>query len=679
MTAGRADERGHLKRAGIAYWLCMRGHKGARLPARWLEAPVAWEVMSGFATPPRRTLRIRPGDRVIWYATGKQKVFGIATVVDEPVNRTGHDQQEGRWPWLVPTRTEFVIDDLDDAPTLADAGLGGFWVQRMSYRELTAEQFAALEGVIRPLARPAPPPPSELPPAPAAVPTSAPCAPGHVFVTRGDLTTLACDAWLLPTDRFLTIEMPWRAHVPDGSAPRPAEWGDAVRSVPTRADGHGPWLTDVGGVPGSAVEWYLDAVRQFVHRAAATLPHTAVDRRERRLIALPLVGTRAGGARAVSGEMTTGLIRVLIEVASETGMDIALVTHTDAAYAAAQATRRRREQAGDQLWAALSPDLEATARSLAQHAQAGELVLFLGAGVSVPAGLPTWNALLAGLARDVDYPAERRAQLLALPAVDAARLIELHAGGAKTLAPLIAARFAVDQCALGHTLLAGLGVHEVVTTNYDTLYELARRGAGSPVAVLPYRAALGPEGWLLKLHGCITRPDDIVLTRDDYLRYESRRAALAGIVQALLITRHMLFVGFSLTDDNFHRIVYEVRTAIGAEHRQRLGTALLLKEDPTQAELWSQDLSLTAMAPLDTDTSTSSRRLEIFLDRLLYETSDNSAHLLNPDFAGVLTPAERALSDVLRPVLEAGDEVREARVWRKVTDLLADLGGNVEG
>jgi hypothetical protein len=29
----------------------------------------------------------------------------------------------------------------------------------------------------------------------------------------------------------------------------------------------------------------------------------------------------------------------------------------------------------------------------------------------------------------------------------------------------------------------------------------------------------------------------------------SRRAALAGIVQALLVTRHMLFVGFSLRDD----------------------------------------------------------------------------------------------------------------------------------
>lgn len=42
--------------------------------------------------------------------------------------------------------------------------------------------------------------------------------------------------------------------------------------------------------------------------------------------------------------------------------------------------------------------------------------------------------------------------------------------------------------------------------------------------------------------------------QQDYMRYQTRRSALSGIVQGLLITRHMLFIGFSLRDDNFHRI-----------------------------------------------------------------------------------------------------------------------------
>ena len=52
-----------------------------------------------------------------------------------------------------------------------------------------------------------------------------------------------------------------------------------------------------------------------------------------------------------------------------------------------------------------------------------------------------------------------------------------------------------------------------------------------------------------------------VFPHDDYLDYSAGRRALAGIVQSMLITRHMLFVGFSLRDDNFHQIAYDVRKA----------------------------------------------------------------------------------------------------------------------
>jgi len=46
--------------------------------------------------------------------------------------------------------------------------------------------------------------------------------PGHLFITRGDLTALACDAWLVPTDASLAIEHHWVAHVA-----RPLPSGDA--------------------------------------------------------------------------------------------------------------------------------------------------------------------------------------------------------------------------------------------------------------------------------------------------------------------------------------------------------------------------------------------------------------------------------------------------------------------
>jgi hypothetical protein len=58
----------------------------------------------------------------------------------------------------------------------------------------------------------------------------------------------------------------------------------------------------------------------------------------------------------------------------------------------------------------------------------------------------------------------------------------------------------------------------------------------------------------------------LVLTRRDYERFEaSRLCTLSGLVQANLMTSHFLFVGFSLTDPNYLRILNEVRHALNPD------------------------------------------------------------------------------------------------------------------
>ena len=75
------------------------------------------------------------------------------------------------------------------------------------------------------------------------------------------------------------------------------------------------------------------------------------------------------------------------------------------------------------------------------------------------------------------------------------------------------------------------------------------------------------------------------LRREDYIRYAERRAALAGIVQSLLITKHLLFIGFSLVDDNFFQIISAVKKALTAEDPSsftsgRFGTSLNVVANP---------------------------------------------------------------------------------------------------
>ena len=108
------------------------------------------------------------------------------------------------------------------------------------------------------------------------------------------------------------------------------------------------------------------------------------------------------------------------------------------------------------------------------------------------------------------------------------------------------------QHAVGHALLASLGVKRMVTTNFDRCMELAlETPAAKDFRVLTRQLARGSSPWLLKLNGDIHQPGSMVLTTDDLKRHPNERRALEGVVQSLLLTSHLLFVGFSLTDKNF--------------------------------------------------------------------------------------------------------------------------------
>lgn len=244
-------------------------------------------------------------------------------------------------------------------------------------------------------------------------------------------------------------------------------------------------------------------------------------------------------------------------------------------------------------------------------------------------------------------------------------------------------RLTESSYSLAHSLLASLPVAEVATTNYDRLFETASEDAGRKVSVLPYRPNPALDRWLLKLHGCVTKPEDIVLTRSDYLRYSERRAALAGIVQALLITRHMLFVGFSLTDGNFHRIADEVRRAVSSDEAGHggfnFGTALLLGDDRLLEELWQPDLACVSVAEDagGDNLAAAARQLDIFLDLLLALGTDNTAHLLDESYDDVLGPGEKEVRERLL-TLQRGlsPEAAETGAWAAVEELLQRFGAD---
>jgi len=304
----------------------------------------------------------------------------------------------------------------------------------------------------------------------------------------------------------------------------------------------------------------------------------------------------------------------------------------------------------------------------------------------VGAGLPMWDDLLERLGDRAGLTLAEQTQLRKLGELDRGEYVaqRLQTRGTKVGVEIASVLEAYERVGLGHCLLAGLPCTESVTTNYDELFERACADIGRPAAVLPYAPATQATRWLLKMHGCVSHADDIVLTRKNYLRYAERNAALAGIVQAMLITKHMLFLGFSLRDDNFLRIVDQVRRAVHPDGTEptdgadRLGSAIMLFNNPLLSDLWRNEIDWVCLGDETLDGPAAGRRFEIFLDYLSFRSS-SQGHLLDARFEGVLSEEDRALRALLAPILRASLEARKSPAWPAVRDLLVRLGGTIDG
>ncbi|CAB4949465.1 unannotated protein [freshwater metagenome] len=501
----------------------------------------------------------------------------------------------------------------------------------------------------------------------------------HLFVTRGDLTHLHCDAWVLPTDREGTVTAPWvdalerlgrgRADAYGGRLDEVArrdlaESGAAVLRAPSATD-PGVVACDTavahGDVAACAQAASVAIARvSAMAEAVADRPTRSLEQpRSRALVALPTVGVGAGGGRDVRGAVLAGQIEAALgTLSAEEGPDVVLVCFDHEHYAAAQRARAATG-VGDVLSAALGADLHARIETLAGHARAGRLVPFVGAGVSMGAGLPSWIGLLDELIDRAGMEADRAA-LDRVDLRDRAALIQSRLGAGELERILLQRLTSASRVALQHQLLASLPVHEAASTNWDDLFEQAWRNAGADrVAQLPFDGQTGAEHWIVKLHGTVRdgHLHGVVLTRDDYLRFGAERNALAGIVQSLLLTRHMLFVGFGLSDETFHRIAHDVRQVLregsGIGRPGAYATSLSPSRQTVTSELWKGQLDVVSTRrPEDGEgrpgTAPAARRLEIALDLLGMLSVDPLGHLLDPSFDGALTEDERRLAEALR-------------------------------
>jgi hypothetical protein len=239
------------------------------------------------------------------------------------------------------------------------------------------------------------------------------------------------------------------------------------------------------------------------------------------------------------------------------------------------------------------------------HARTEGLVVFAGAGVSMPAPtlLPSWNAvneaMLEALARRLAVFTDQEFAIEVMNNLIATR------EGERYFTPDYQAQLIEDECGLEyfrvlqaldtedrnacHDAIAALAAHHylaaIVTTNFDRLIERALEAADVPYRVfydsthydaLPDVVASGFREPLpvIKVHGSVEVPESMVDTLRQ--RIKGRPEALERAIRALLARHHVLFAGFSGADLAYDEGYLGLRAA-AAENRSF--TCLLRPDD----------------------------------------------------------------------------------------------------
>jgi hypothetical protein len=282
--------------------------------------------------------------------------------------------------------------------------------------------------------------------------------------------------------------------------------------------------------------------------------------------------------------------------------------------------------------AAVRPSLPS---ELIEAFQEGRAAVFVGAGVSMAAGLPSWDELVIQLAEKLNnltlpQPPLSPDFLLKIPQYYSNQkgrrelvrtLKRLFEEGIK--------KFGKSRPAIArpvHHHLVRLPTRLYYTTNLDTLLEDEFQDQHIEIQIIDNEAKAVQytergRCQVRKLHGSIEGEwEDIVITRSDYDQVSDNRAVMFQALSEDLKSHVFLFVGYSLRDPDFGSIYHNVRRVMKDKHQTHF---LALGDDPGPYEI--EDLHRRGLGAIELwkyPGQDKAEQLILFLDSLVDATSE---------------------------------------------------------
>ncbi|CRI55811.1 SIR2 family protein [Pseudomonas sp. CCOS 191] len=143
-------------------------------------------------------------------------------------------------------------------------------------------------------------------------------------------------------------------------------------------------------------------------------------------------------------------------------------------------------------------------------------------------------------------------------------------------------------------------IGSIITTNYDQLLE----------EVFEFSPLIGndillsnPYGSIYKIHGCVSSSDRVIITKDDYDKFDKKYELIRAQLLSLFIHNPIVFVGYSINDDNIKKILRTVFTYVepNSEQAARIRRNFLLVEyesGSASEDIFEHDIELEGMATI---------------------------------------------------------------------------------
>ncbi|WP_292085631.1 MULTISPECIES: SIR2 family protein [unclassified Brevundimonas] len=219
--------------------------------------------------------------------------------------------------------------------------------------------------------------------------------------------------------------------------------------------------------------------------------------------------------------------------------------------------------------------------SLAREIADRRVLIFIGAGLSKSAcpTLPTWPTLLTTLSERLGKQKDKiliKSLIKKGELLDAAQIIRDGVDGA-VLSTDIRNKFQIRPTPYNdiykHLLL--LDPKTIVTTNYDEFVERNFEhfsGGTEAHSIVRHDGThllndlRSPIRNIVKIHGCVSNPHDVVLDRTSYFEARKKNPSLFSLVSALMTVNTVLFLGYSVSDPDIRIILENINLVSKAEN-----------------------------------------------------------------------------------------------------------------